>query len=126
MADYLSRATYKKESKSQDQITIELHAIEAKYLAFNIEAMSIQDLIKNQEEDSYCQNIKDKLKSGFVFAQKSPVFFIRDDLLLCYRNSGPFETYLGTIIFRKPRTTSYEPFETSLRTRVFSGHPMAP
>ncbi|GBN33962.1 hypothetical protein AVEN_213408-1 [Araneus ventricosus] len=63
--------------------------------------MSIQDLIKNQEEDHYSQNIKDKLKSGFVFAQKSPVFFIRDDLLLFYKNSGDQHAERAKLVFPK-------------------------
>ncbi|GBO17704.1 Retrovirus-related Pol polyprotein from transposon 412 [Araneus ventricosus] len=85
MADYLSRATYPTDKQSDNTNSEEIHNVNAQFNVFNF--TSIHELIEKQNKDPYCQNIKSKLNSNFVFSPKSPQFFIKDNLLLCKNNN---------------------------------------
>ncbi|GBL81688.1 Retrovirus-related Pol polyprotein from transposon 17.6 [Araneus ventricosus] len=75
MADYLSRATYPTDKQSDNTNSEEIHNVNAQFNVFNF--TSIHELIEKQNKDPYCQNIKSKLNSNFVFSPKSPQFFIK-------------------------------------------------
>ncbi|GBO39741.1 Retrovirus-related Pol polyprotein from transposon 17.6 [Araneus ventricosus] len=85
MADCLSRATYLVDKQSDNTNSEEVHSVNAQFDVFNFS--SIHELIEKQNKDPYCQNIKSKLNSNFVFSPKSPQFFIKDNLLLCKNNN---------------------------------------
>ncbi|GBM88478.1 Transposon Tf2-6 polyprotein, partial [Araneus ventricosus] len=106
MADYLSRAAYKRGRDVKEEVIKEMFNIEAEFSAAELHSISITELIKNQEEDKFCKNIKSKLQSGHVFAGKTPKYFYRDNLLLCYRENSDRHSNKAKLVV--PRTMIHQ------------------
>ncbi|GBM07282.1 Retrovirus-related Pol polyprotein from transposon 297 [Araneus ventricosus] len=88
MADYLSRAAYSVNKGEKKELVKEMHAIETQFLVTEINSIPTAQIIEQQQQDEFCKSIKAKLDSGFIFAPKSPKFFYRDGMLLCYRGKS--------------------------------------
>ncbi|GIY68656.1 hypothetical protein CDAR_370541 [Caerostris darwini] len=97
MADYLSRAAYREEDNKK-QLVKEMYNLESNFFVTELNSISSWELIKDQEQDEYCKNIKGKLESGFVFSENSPKFFLREGLLLCLRNSSDRHKYKAKLV----------------------------
>ncbi|GIY89546.1 endonuclease [Caerostris extrusa] len=63
-----------------------VNALDSNFSTFQINSMQINDIIKLQNQDGFCQQIKEKLRNNWHFSRRSPEFFVKNDLLLCYRN----------------------------------------
>ncbi|GBL98096.1 Retrovirus-related Pol polyprotein from transposon 17.6 [Araneus ventricosus] len=87
MADFLSRASYPDENTNSTK-QAEINSLELTPSTFNFNFMPVNEIIQRQNKDIYCNNIKSKLNSNFVFHPRSPKFFLKDNLLLCYKNSN--------------------------------------
>ncbi|GBO22412.1 Retrovirus-related Pol polyprotein from transposon 17.6, partial [Araneus ventricosus] len=87
MADFLSRASYPDENTNCTK-QAEINSLELTPSTFNFNFMPVNEIIQRQNKDIYCNNIKSKLNSNFVFHPRSPKFFLKDNLLLCYKNSN--------------------------------------
>ncbi|GBO01669.1 Retrovirus-related Pol polyprotein from transposon 297, partial [Araneus ventricosus] len=99
MADYLSRARYPNEDSVSITNIHEVHALNSNCTEFNLSSFPIEELIAKQNSDSYCNNIKSKLESNFQFSPKSPKFFLKNDLLLYYReNTGRHDSKAKLVV----------------------------
>ncbi|GBO04446.1 Retrovirus-related Pol polyprotein from transposon 17.6 [Araneus ventricosus] len=97
MADYLSRAKYPKE----ENVSVEqpdINTLELNSSTFVCNSMPVSEIIQKQNCDSYFNNIKNKLKSNFIFSPKSPKFFIKDDLLLCHTNTKNRHSHVAKLV----------------------------
>ncbi|GIX98892.1 hypothetical protein CDAR_379741 [Caerostris darwini] len=73
MADYLSRAKYSNNNENENRLNA-VNALDSNFSTFQINSMQINDIIKLQNQDGFCQQIKEKLRNNWHFSRRSPAF----------------------------------------------------